>query len=540
MENPGLITFEESAVVGDARRGGFRRHFIRMAAHEIVHQWFGNLVTPAWWDDLWLAEGFASWLGDLISAKLGAIADSDLELAHERRTALDADAEPDARAIRKPIRTNLDPDASFDAIAYAKGQVVLSTLQDAQPMFLSRLLAFVRAHRERSVTTADLVASLDDKDVGAALVDALDHPGVPIVELAVRCTPAPVIEARVRAGRTVPVCIRYGDAKQSATQACKIVRDSATFAPGFCPTWVSGNRDGGYYEVASALPLPPIDELTTREVLALGDDLADAVDRGELSPPAAVDAISKLTASNRVYALIAAAALARALDPFFDEATRPAWSRLLAARFAPHVLRGGTPAELDLRDDLAELVPAAALPADITRAALRAVDPNAPDPSLAAVAAPAGGRALFDRLAKLAATTRDDDVRHDAIASLGRFGPDLFDAALAVFYQTGAVAWPAVAGYLDRASTRAAAWRALQPQIAKLVARMTPEEAPALLEAAESLCEPTSHAEVAAAFTPHLRDIADGKFHLAHTLAAIDRCVARRARAGDLAHALQH
>jgi alanyl aminopeptidase len=541
MENPGLITFDEPAIVGDAKRRSFQRHFMRMAAHEIVHQWFGNLVTPAWWDDLWIAESFASWLGDRIAGKLGAIADSDLEFAHQRREALDADAEPDARAIRRTIEHNDDPDNSFDAIAYEKGQVVLAMLEDAQPTLMQSLLAFVRAHRNSSVTAKDLVAALGNPELGAALDDAIDHPGAPVVELALKCTPAPTVEATVRAGRTVPVCLRYGDGHRSVTQACKVVHGTGSFdvaLPG-CPTWVSGNRDGGYYEAISTLPLPPPDELTARELLALGEDLADAFDRGELHARDAIDAIAKLTASKRVYSLLAAVEIARALDPFFEDTTRPAWSSFLAARFGPHVLRGSSPAELDLRDVLADLVPAAALPPDISRAALRALDPAEPDPALVAFAAPAGGRVLFDRIAKLAQTTRDIDIRRDAVISLGRFGVTELPAALAFVATpalTGEEAWPAVAGYLDRASTRAAAWRTIQPQLSKLVSRMTAGEAPVLIESTETLCDAHSRAEVAAAFEPRLHDIAEGKKHLDHALAAIDRCLTRRTRAGDLAH----
>ncbi len=64
MENPGLITFVAHVLVGDPDNVSERRTFQRFAAHELAHLWLGDLVTPAWWDDLWLAEAFASWLGD--------------------------------------------------------------------------------------------------------------------------------------------------------------------------------------------------------------------------------------------------------------------------------------------------------------------------------------------------------------------------------------------------------------------------------------------------------------------------------------------
>ena len=85
-------------------------------------------MTPAWWDDLWLAEAFASWLSDKIAIELGAIEDVALAEALQREHALEADSEPDAKPLRRAVVRNDDPDNDFDTIAYDKGAAVLATL----------------------------------------------------------------------------------------------------------------------------------------------------------------------------------------------------------------------------------------------------------------------------------------------------------------------------------------------------------------------------------------------------------------------------
>jgi hypothetical protein len=80
----------------------------------------------------------------------------------------------------------------------------------------------------------------------------------------------------------------------------------------------------------------------------------------------------------------------------------------------------------------------------------------------------------------------------------------------------------------------------VKARLAELLARMAPDESPALVQAAAALCDAGARAEVAAAFEPHVRDIPDGRHELDRTLAAIDRCMARRAHAGDVAAALRN
>ncbi|HEX5064250.1 MAG TPA: M1 family metallopeptidase, partial [Kofleriaceae bacterium] len=209
MENPGIITFEDNMLVGKETKQRIE-YFTGVAAHEIAHQWFGNSVTPAWWDDLWLSESFASFLGDKITAQLGGFADRPLFRALERREALDADAGPDAIPLRHPIESNADPDDAFDAIAYQKGEAVLATFEAmvGEATFRDALREYLKSHRDRSATTFDFVASLTratKPELGKAFEQYATLAGVPVVDLALRCDKKPALIASALDKRLVPV-----------------------------------------------------------------------------------------------------------------------------------------------------------------------------------------------------------------------------------------------------------------------------------------------------------------------------------------------
>ncbi|HSD88005.1 MAG TPA: M1 family metallopeptidase, partial [Kofleriaceae bacterium] len=220
MENPGLITFDEPMLVGDPKDHELANYFVLVAAHELSHQWFGNAVTPAWWDDLWLSEGFASWLGNKVERDLGAIDDPQLRAALTRRDAIAADEGENAAPLRRVMLHNEDPDNSFDEIAYQKGHAVLSTFEAylGADKFRDVLRAYLASHRGGTATTADLVAEIrkaTDDATAQSFELYVRKTGVPVVDLALRCDAHPAVIAHAH-DHAVPVCIRYATAKASA------------------------------------------------------------------------------------------------------------------------------------------------------------------------------------------------------------------------------------------------------------------------------------------------------------------------------------
>ncbi|HEY1813935.1 MAG TPA: M1 family metallopeptidase [Kofleriaceae bacterium] len=539
MENPGLVTFAEHLIVGDPPG-----EFVRVAAHELAHFWFGDLVTHAWWNDLWLAEAFASWLGDRTAASLGAGSPVDDALA--RRRALEADALATAVPLRRLVTSNDDPDNSFDDTEYDKGKAVLATFEHwvGDAVFRTAVLAYLRDHRGATATTEDFTRALGaagGPEIAAAFVGYVDHAGVPVLDLELDCASgAAKLVAHARDHLAIPACFRVA---RDGAPACALVGEHTELPLASCPAWAQST--GGYYVVAwrgTRPPDPPRAQLSISQRAQLGEDIELAVRRGELAPTAALPELRSL-AGPELGAAVSAAAIARAIDPLVADDDRPVWRRWLAARFAarlqPAMLLESGELAGQLADQLIELVGADRLPASIRNAARdRATRDIArgitPDSSV--VAAAAGDRALFDRIAALA--SRDPDWTPDP---LEMFGPELAPAAveLALGPLPSAQSVAVVSAYLHRATTRAAMWAALRPKIPALLAHIEASDAVTLLDATGALCSATLRAEVSAAFEPELAHIPDGRDHLDRALATIDLCIAARARAADLAAALR-
>jgi alanyl aminopeptidase len=521
MENPGLITFDEPILTAELDDKEATDNFVLVAAHEIAHQWFGNSVTPAWWDDLWLSEGFASWLGNKVEQELGAVDDVPLRLALTRREAIAADDGIYAAPLRRAVLHNEDPDDSFDEIAYQKGHVVLSTFEAylGAERFRNILRAYLAAHRGGTATTSDMVAEVakaTDAATARSFEQYVRKSGVPVVDFTVDCAAKKVI-AHARDGRDVPVCTR---------DACALVGER-TELTATCP--VLGNARGGYYHSAGLpLDVPHLDE---RARIIAGDDIAAAVMRGEVTAKDALAQLETLADSHDPYAQLGAVAIARVLDRFVDDRQRPAWSAWIGARFSDRLISAHKQAvETELARAVIDIVPAEQFPAMARRAALETVQKIVEDgkrelpEEIVRLAAPQGGDKLFARIAARAKGV-DADLRDNYYEALGEFGPAQTRAAAQLFVSAPA-AWPAVEAFFARPATAHAMWQALQPKLALVLEHVAADE---LVDVTATLCDKTSRDQVAAGFKGTRRDRA-----LAATLASIDRCVAARAKAGEL------
>ena len=526
MENPGLITMTADEIVGEAGDAAHAHNFVRIAAHELVHQWFGNSVTPAWWDELWLAEAFATWLGDKVAAQLGVRDDVALDHAIDREQALEADAEPDARSLHPHLAGGDDPDDAFDAISYEKGAAVLATLEAyvGADAWRGKLHAYIATYASRSVTTQAMLDAIGG-DAAAALASYLEHPGAPVVDVTATCER---ISLKARDGRRVPVCVRT----DKLPRTCALT--DATIDLHGCAAWIEANDGAGYYAVAGKLPPPPLGKLAPSERVAAGDDAALALLRGELPAADALAELRRLADSKDVYARLGALAIARAIDPLVTAAQREAWNAWLAARFADRLtvtalLAPDKPADREVRDRLQLLV---APPRETRRRAreiLAALLPKGdPPPELVAAAAPEAAT-----LAQLAKTAELDPGRRDAlIDALSGAPPGGIDVAIDLVAVRRIAAWPAIAGYFDRGSTRDQAWTALRGKLADVLAVLPAADRALMLDAVGELCD---HADdVEAAFAPHLADIPGGRRKLTHAVAQIRQCGQRRARLGNL------
>ena len=163
MENPGCVTFRDPLIFSSRVTRGARVLRATTIAHEMAHQWFGNIVTPKWWDDLWLNESFAEYLGNRVTADVTEYGDAWVHQAYARRQwGLVADQRPSTH----PVASNGAFDAvaalqDFDGISYAKGSSVLKQLNArlGDEVFFAGVVDHFTAHRFGNATMADLFAS---------------------------------------------------------------------------------------------------------------------------------------------------------------------------------------------------------------------------------------------------------------------------------------------------------------------------------------------------------------------------------------------
>src|SRR5215471_13020763 len=200
MENWGGITYFESTLLFDPENssGDTRQNIYEVLAHEMAHMWFGDLVTMAWWDNLWLNEGFASWMGSKCTAHFNP--QWEVWLARKlprdptRRTGIAKEAamEGDARSTTHPIQqriaTEAEANSAFDDITYKKGQSFLRMLESflGEDVFRDGIRRYIAAHKYSNTTTADLWNALSEaskKRIGDIAAPWTAQPGFPVVKV---------------------------------------------------------------------------------------------------------------------------------------------------------------------------------------------------------------------------------------------------------------------------------------------------------------------------------------------------------------------
>jgi aminopeptidase N len=190
MENWGAIFSFESillvdpAITTEANRQGI----FGVAAHEIAHQWFGNLVTMAWWDDLWLNEGFASWMATKATNELHPEWEPLLSRVGGRETAMTLDSVATTHPIVQKINTVDQISQAFDAITYQKGQAVITMLEDyvGEDAWRRGVQDYMRTYRLKNTVSDNLwqkVETAAGKPVTAIAHDFTLQPGVPLIRV---------------------------------------------------------------------------------------------------------------------------------------------------------------------------------------------------------------------------------------------------------------------------------------------------------------------------------------------------------------------
>jgi aminopeptidase N len=200
MENWGaILTFEHALLLDPTiTTQADKQKIFSIAAHEIAHQWFGNLVTMRWWDDLWLNEGFASWLESRTTERLHPEWNTALAAVDARESAMERDALIATHPIVLPSRTVEEANQRFDAISYSKGEAVLRMLEGyvGENAWRDGVRRYIQAHAYDNTVSDDLWREMEAasrEPVTAIAHDFTLQPGVPLIR---------VEEARCDQGRT--------------------------------------------------------------------------------------------------------------------------------------------------------------------------------------------------------------------------------------------------------------------------------------------------------------------------------------------------
>ncbi len=277
MENPGAITYGDRFILFDPKTMSMsqRRTFAVFTAHELAHMWFGDLVTMKWWDDLWLNESFAEWMGDRIAGEVYPELQVEVEALRGVHQAMGLDAQLSTRAIRQPVRTVANLLQSADELTYKKGQATLAMFEQwmRPETFRKGVLAYLKKHEWGNAEASDLWDALSQaagRDLSAPMSSFLDQPGVPLVRAEVLADGQVRLTQRrhLNYGATapepslwkVPVRIKYSDGSVVKTHPVLLTAASLTVSlPGLAgkaPAWIHPNAGAtGYYRWSVDAPM---------------------------------------------------------------------------------------------------------------------------------------------------------------------------------------------------------------------------------------------------------------------------------------------
>lgn len=577
MENPGLITFDQSIILArpDEESASFRSRYAGICAHEIAHQWFGDLVTMAWWDDLWLNETFATWMAPKITEQLEPSWNVVAERAQGASNAMAVDSFATARRIRQPIETIDDIYDAFDGITYGKGAAVTRMFEKyiGEEKFRKGVQKYLREHEFGTATAKDFLAAISaeaGQDISSAYSTFLDQPGVPMVNVALECgekiklsfsqsryLPEGAEKAAESPQWKIPVCIRWSSGKKTTNQCINLETPTAELPLNACPQWVVAN-DGanGYYRVAYdkellAKNIKAIALMSAAEQISLQSDVQALASIGKVHYGQVLDLSLKL-ANEKNPAVVESvmSPFSSALHgPYFSESYRPKFRKLIREVFGKRARDMGFRSDpkdddptREMRSQLLKLVADEGedekLLAEATKLAKAwLVDRKAVDPDMIQtvlyIAASHGDQALFDAFvaeAKKSTTERVD--RNRLLRALGAFrNPTILEKAFLLPLDPAfdaREAMPALWTATGYPELREQAYSFLKKNFDALAERLPREYPGEFAWFGASLCDDSRREEVQAYFKDRSPKYATGVRTLAQALEAMRMCSVRR------------
>jgi aminopeptidase N len=567
MENFGAITYRETALLIDPKTAseGAKREVALVIAHEMAHQWFGDLVTMQWWNNIWLNEGFATWMENKPVAAMHPEWNIDQAVAAGMDNALNLDAQPTTRAIRARADTPEEIEQMFDGISYGKASDVLLSVENyvGPETFRKGVHSYLSAHLYGNATAEDFwkaQTATSQKPVDKIMESLIAQAGVPLLTFGQpsggkvsvsqrRFYLSPSIQPDASQKWTLPLCFKTSANKQD----CQLLTPETTSLSVPDNQLFFANAGGnGYYRSAytsgdySAITAHLETSLTPPERISLiGDEWAQVrankATVGEyLNLVSAVKDDPNADVVSSALDGLAAIRERIAATPQERDALE-AWFR---QNFESEYAKLGPPSASDTpnKKQLRAILFAALGEADDPQIVARArelstkylANPSSVEPNLAQTAlqitARNGDAALFDQLQKISQTSTNPEIQTGALHLLAMFeNPELARRALEyaisdkVRNQDAAIQ---LAISLSEDKTRDVAWNFIQNNWDEVKKEFTPELGSAVVGATSTFCSEQSRDDVSQFFSTHKVPAADQT--LKHSIERINGCIELR------------
>ena len=549
MENFGAITYRETDFLIDEKTATLRdkKEVASVVAHEMAHQWFGDMVTMQWWDNIWLNEGFATWM------ETKPIADWHPEWHYSQDDAagldgtLNLDSAPTTHAIRAKADTPSEINEMFDGISYGKGGAVLAMVENylGKETFRQGVHNYLEAHLYANATAEDFwnaQTATSHKPIDKIMDSFVAQPGVPLVTFTVdgkakveamesRFYLSPGVKAddAKTESWTIPVCFK-GEAKD-----CELLSGaSGTLKVPASPFLFADAGGKGYYR--SLYPKPVYDSIVSHaessltpeeRISLLGDEWAmmrsghgtvgDYLNlvAAVKSDPSEIVLSNALGKMGTIEARIATDAERDALEAWVRREFSPLYKALGPATADEsqdkHQMRALLFGVLGAAKDPVILAESKA----ITEKFL--ADPSSVDPELAqsalGIAASNGDAALYDKFLELSASTKDPAIQTQALFLTARFKDQALAKRTLDSVAAGKVknqdSWILLAILLGNQDTRDLTWKYIEDNWTKVSAQFTTSSGNRVVGATGAFCSAEKRDEVTSFFSTHKVDAAE-------------------------------
>ena len=545
MENFGAITYRETDLLIDEKTAsvGSKKNVALVVAHEMAHQWFGDMVTMQWWDNLWLNEGFATWMENKPVAAWHPEWNIPQDVAAGLNGTLNLDAQHTTRTIRAKADTPDEINEMFDGITYGKAGAMLLMVENyaGEDTFRQGVHNYLAAHMYGNATAEDFwnaQTEVSRKPIDKIMESFVEQPGEPLLSFEnptgtsvsasqQRFFLTPSAKAEKAQTWSVPVCFKAGD----RTENCDILSQPQQSLKTSSATFFFANAEGkGYYrtkyptDTYAKIVANVETGLTPEErILLLGDEWAQVrANKARVGDYLNLAAAVKDDSSGTVIetALGSVAAIYSRIAASAEE--RDAISAWVRQTFKPSLERLGPPAPDDspekreLRAALFGAVGNIGKDPDVIAQAKelaanylnnqQSVDPTLAETAMA-IAAINGDSALYDRLQKEAETSTNPELQEGSLRLLAEFKDASLEKRSLDYTVSGKVrnqdSVIELIIMLQGTDTRDLAWNYIKQNWNKVQAQLTTSMGGYLVSGTGSFCSAEKRDEVVSFFNAH-------------------------------------